>query len=60
MSFAAWRRNPAPARWRWLERSAGASNKAPAKISALVARSDSLRLPANVCVMTAPFDAHHV
>jgi hypothetical protein len=35
---------------------AGASNKAPAKISALVARGDCLRLPVRFCVMCRPDD----
>src|SRR6267378_2832484 len=42
-----------------LERRAGASSNAPAKISALVARGDGLRLLLRCCVMCRPDDAHH-
>ena len=37
-----------------LEKIAGANNKAPVKISALVARSDCLQLPADFCAMCCP------
>jgi hypothetical protein len=39
---------------------AGASNKAPAAMSARLARDDDLRVAAIDCVMCCPMDAHRV